>query len=149
LPTYDGGSPVLGFYLWMRYDDDQFDPDYTLVKDDEEDVTSLTYTSSSTHTEDKIKPGHYLFAIEARNWVGTGAKSVPLNLTIDYLSSPDLTIVNPEGTIAIEGAVTVTVSINAKNELGEAKTEYADDAYFLHVENVCFVTSNYRCDPDR
>lgn len=78
--------------------------------------------------------------------VGTSDTSAYLEVVIPYLSSPDLTDISGDGILQIYGAVTAQVLITAHNEAGELQTEFGDDVYFLHVENVCYVTDNYRCD---
>ena len=70
LPTFNGGSPVLGFFVHMKANDDT---EYTLVQDGGEDPTLLTFTTEVDHKGDPIVPRSYLFVVSARNWVGTGA----------------------------------------------------------------------------
>lgn len=62
----------------------------------------------------------YLFAVEARNWVGIGTKSSQFVLEIPYLADPNLSILYDEGiTEPIVGAVTATVTIDVLNQAGE------------------------------
>lgn len=93
-PTYDGGSPVLGFFLFMKANDDA---EYTLVQNGGEDPTLLTYSTETDHFGDPIVPRSYIFVVSARNWVGTGSVSVYLNVTIPYPSSPALTEISGNG----------------------------------------------------
>ena len=57
-------------------------------------------------------------------------------------------MIEGEGISSILGAVTTSVSITAYDEAGILNSQ-GGDIYFLHVENVCHVTDNYRCDQSR
>lgn len=108
LPTYDGGSPVLGFFIYMKAQDDD---DYVLVQDGGEDPTLLYFSIRTDHFGDLIVPRTYLIMVNARNWVGTGSDSVPLEIVIPYRSSPDLTDISGDGILTIQAAVTAQVTI--------------------------------------
>lgn len=72
-PTYDGGSPITGFQLYMMEDIDV--DGYTLIGDYINNPIQTTYTSNLDHFGQPLRPATYLFAVEAQNIVGIGAKS--------------------------------------------------------------------------
>jgi hypothetical protein len=85
LPTSDGGSPVLGFKLYMK---SQTDAQYTLVYDGGEDPNTFTYQTTTDASGNPLIPmTNYLFMLTARNIVGTSPSSNPLTVAIPYLLS--------------------------------------------------------------
>lgn len=56
LPTANGGSSVLGFFLYMKA---AADPDYTLVLDVGQNPTVKTYTTTKNALGGVITPGVY------------------------------------------------------------------------------------------
>ena len=113
LPVYDGGSPTLGFFVFMRLTDDIEDLDYTYVTNDDtgEDSTYLQYSTTGMldHRGVPIQPGDYLFTVVARNWVGNSTMSDALTVTITFLVDPSLTVLTKD--LSILGAVTSTVAV--------------------------------------
>jgi hypothetical protein len=87
-PETDGGSPVLGFQIWMKT---KTDTTYTLVQDGEENPTLLSFATTTDPTGNPIAPATYQFKVSARNWVGTSDLSEALSVTIPYRVSPDTT----------------------------------------------------------
>lgn len=84
----NGGSPVLGFKLYMK---SQNDAQYTLVYDGGEDPTKFTFQTTTDASGNPLIPlTNYLFTITARNIVGTSPSSNPLTVTIPYLLSASL-----------------------------------------------------------
>jgi hypothetical protein len=141
-PIFDGGSPVLGFQIWMKT---QTDSDYILVQDGEENPTLMSFATTTDHLGNPITPDTYLFKVSARNWVGTSDLSEALTVSVPYLISPEETQLSGDGLIQIFGSVTSTVTVLAYDE-AQIRKYTGGDVYFLHVDNVCFVTDNYRCD---
>ena len=144
LSPEDGGSPVLGFQLFMKSNDEA---DYTLIQDASEDPSQLHYQMTTDHTGGPISQGAvYELALVARNLVGTSGLSDPLSVEIPFRLSPENSILGPDGLSEITAAIATTVTVTA---FDEANTQGSSDsaAYFLHVENVCVVTDNFRCDP--
>jgi hypothetical protein len=113
----------------------------------EEDPTYLVYQNTTDHKGLPISPNDYQIAVSALNWVGEGQKSDPLSFTVPYLVSQSDTQISGSAIDdkKIEGAVLTTVYATAKDENSVSKS-IGGDKFFLHVENTCVVTDNYRCD---
>jgi hypothetical protein len=77
--------------------------------------------------------------------VGESEKSPILSFVVPYRTSPADTLLTGDGVVSIEGAVIAEVGVIAYDEDGVRKFQ-GGDLYFLHVEDLCFVTENYRCD---
>ena len=134
---------MLGFKLYMK---SQNDAQYTLVYDGGEDPTKFTYQTTTDASGNPLIPlTNYLFTLTARNIVGTSPSSNPLTVAIPYLLSASLSQISGPGISQIAGAVESSVSVLAFDDSGARKTT-GGALYFLHVENTCYVTTNYRCD---
>jgi hypothetical protein len=88
-------------------------PDFTLIADRPEDPNFKSYSNTTDHFGDLIRPGSYSFAVTARNWVGFGEYSKILTIVIPYLADPDLITLTYADTI--KSGVTTTVSIDVQN----------------------------------
>jgi len=88
----------------------------------------------------------YIFVLSAHNWVGESVLSEPLEVLLGYRVSPELTIFGSGGLAQIVASVPQQVVLTPFDESGE-RSYAGNDVFFLHVENVCFVTDNFRCDP--
>jgi len=143
LPVDNGGSSVLGFFLYMKASTDS---SYTLVLDAGENPTIKSFTTTKTALGAVITPDDYQFAVKSRNLVGTSTMSPDLIVTVPYVTSSSLSLISGDGLIGGRGGVTSTVSIQALDESGAAKTT-GGDFFFLHVEQLCQTSpGNYRCD---
>lgn len=56
-----------------------------------------------------------------------------------------MTDISGQGIVEMQGAIPASVTITAYEENGDPKTS-GGDLFFLHVEDLCYVTDNYRCD---
>jgi hypothetical protein len=104
---------------------------------------------------DEILQGTYTFKVQARNWVGNSPESSPYEVAVPWRTDQEKTLITIAGTTDVEGefqaveaAVVTTVSVTAYDESDALRTT-GGDFYFLHVENLCYVVENYRCDKSR
>ena len=70
---------------------------------------------------------------------------MPLTLPLAMKTSHALSVLSGAGIEQSLGAVTNSVHIQAVDETG-ANRSSGGDTFFLLVEQLCYVTDNYRCD---
>jgi len=84
-PTSNGGSSVLGYFLYMKA---QTDAQYTLIYNGAENPNDVTFETSTDQNGNPLIPlTNYLFVVSARNIVGTSPNSNALSVSIPYLLS--------------------------------------------------------------
>ena len=121
------------------------DAEFTLVYDGLEDPTVKTFSTTVDHNGNPLVATTYEMQVRARNIVGFGAFSESLELDIAMRTSHSLSIVSGDGIAQSFGAVTNSIHVQAYDEDGNPRTS-GGDLFFLHVEQLCYVTDNYRCD---
>lgn len=87
----------------------------------------------------------YLFKVRSRNIVDYGDYSVELTLSLTMKTSHALSVLSGGGIVESLGAVTNSVTVQAVDEDGNDRTE-GGDIFFLLVEQLCYITDNFRCD---
>lgn len=144
LPTDNGGSSVLGFFLYMKLVEES---SWTLIYDGGEDPATKMYTllNKVDHLGNPLVDRDYLFAVSSRNIVGTSPMSASLTLNVALRSSAALSTLSGAGIVSGRGAVLNTINLVARDENGSLRSA-GGDLIFLHVEQLCKVTDNYRCD---
>ena len=142
LPSNNGGSSVLGFRLYMKRD---IDVDYTIVYDGWEDPTVKSYQTIVDANGNPLVAASYMFQVEARNIVGYSAMSSALTTTLQMQTSNALSTISGFGITNMFGAVPNSVHVQAVGE-DSINRSSGGDIFFLRVEQLCYVTDNYRCD---
>lgn len=140
-PADDGGSAVLGYTVLMKR---VGEVSYETVYDGSEDPTTLQQSLTDFNGAILI-PGDYQIIVIANNWVGEGAQSSFLVVTLPYLTSAELTTVSGNGiTNDVEAAKPAEITLISYDTSGSRKP--GGDFYFVHVTDYCLVTDNFRCD---
>lgn len=142
LPGDNGGSSVLGFRLYMKRD---AEPDYTLVLDGWEDPTVKSYSTIVDAQGNPLVAASYMFRVKARNIVGYSELSTPLSTALTMQTSHSLSTVTGFGITSMLGAVPNSVTVQSVAE-DTTNRSSGGDILFLRVEQLCYVTDNYRCD---
>ena len=142
LPMDNGGSSVLGFQLEMKLDSEA---DYTLAYDGQEDPTVKTWSTTLDALGNTLVAATYTLRVRSRNIVGFSEYSDDLSVTLEMKTDHALGVISGAGIDSISGYVTTSVSVQAVDENGDNR-ESGGDVFFLHVEQLCYVTDNYRCD---
>lgn len=142
LPADNGGSSVLGFQLEMKRD---ADADFSLAYDGEEDPTVRTWSTTVDAQGNPLVAASYALRVRSRNIVGYSDYSPELVVTLEMKTSHMLSVVSGSGIEESFGFVTNSVHVQAVDEQGNDRTT-GGDFFFLHIEQLCYVTDNYRCD---
>ena len=135
---------MLGFYLYMKAEDDA--NDYTLVSDV---AVNEVFTTTTDVYGNPLVQGNYLFKVVSHNiastYLGNSPDSPVLTATLAMFTDAQLSVVSGQGIEVSYGASIAEVLVTCKDEDGAFKTS-GGDIIFLHIEQLCFVTDNFRCD---
>jgi len=158
-PTFPGGTPILGYKLYMKRSVEQWDLNRPYYEGKEDPVTRLLYITSYNGSA-LVQSETYHFMTKARNWVGWSENSATLELVIPYKVSPANSIITGNGLtptdINIDASVDAQITVLAKyidrNGVVKIKpippaAENYEDIFFLHVFDRCSQPlGNYFCE---
>lgn len=119
-PPYDGGTPILGYKLFMKRSIDvNFDLTKPYYNGFEDPVVRLL--NITQYNDLPLQPITYNFMTRSRNWVGWSPDSDVLSVTLPLKIDPVSTPVSGNGIISIEASVDAVVTLLSKDELGNNK----------------------------
>ena len=121
------------------------DVEYTMVLDALEDPTVKTFSTITDAIGNPLVATTYMFKVKARNIVGFGELSDALSVTLAMKTSNALSVITGQGIVESFGAVTNSITVQAVDEEGSNRVS-GGDVFFLYVEQLCYVTDNFRCD---
>jgi len=133
LPTYNGGSSVQGFLLYVKW---STAADYTLVWDGRENLSTKTYRlEKNDHLGNVMIPGSLEFAVSAKNWVGESPKSTILTVVLTQRTDAATAVLSGPGfgATGVLSAVAQYIDLQSKNADGTNQVA-GGQFFFLHVQ---------------
>jgi hypothetical protein len=152
-PLDDGGSPVLGYQVFMKKNSEAT---YTLVYDGKENPSTRQMVIT-TYLDQPLELVQYDLKIRAFNWVGESLDTKITFGVVPYIvTSADTSLLqssifelNPDGSLTgsatARAAVPATIALQSRDANGVDETT-GGRHIFLRLEEECEVTDNYRCD---
>ena len=111
-PLSDGGTAILGYYLYMKRGiDASFNLSAPIYNDYQDPTTRLQMVSS--YLGSPLLAIEYDFMTISRNWVGNSSNSVLLQVTLPLKISPTATPVNGNGMSIINASVDALIYLNS------------------------------------
>jgi hypothetical protein len=158
-PTDTGGTPILGYKLYMKRAIETWNLDSPYYEGKEDPVTRLMYITTYNGAP-LVQSETYQFMTKSRNWVGWSPNSPVFDVNIPYKVSPANCQVTGNGLTPsdtnIDASVDATITVLAKyidvNGLVQTKplpppAQNYEDIFFLHVLDRCAMPlGNYFCE---
>jgi hypothetical protein len=113
-PTFSGGTPILGYKLYMKRSVEEWDLNRPIYDGSEDPVTRLQYITTYNGSA-LVQSETYHFMTKSRNWVGWSDNSATFELLIPYKVSPADTLVTGNGLtpddIPIDASVDAQITV--------------------------------------
>ena len=135
-PPTDGGTPILGYKLYMKRSiDPAFDLSKPIYDGYQDPVVRMQYITS--YAGNPLQAITYNFMTRSRNWVGWSPDSLVLDVTLPLMVKPSSSVVGGDGVTLIDASVDATVTVLSIDQTGNPKNNPPLDIYFLHVMDRC------------
>lgn len=141
-PGSDGGSPVLGYKLFMKKNSDST---WVEVYDGQQNPTVRTF-SVTTFNSATLEVTSYDFYVMAKNWVGESDPSATVTYAVTIDTSPSNSQLSGDGSSGFEASVDASISVQAYDTSNTA-ISIGGDYWFITVTNQCAQVDAFYCEP--
>jgi len=147
-PASDGGTPILGYEVYMKNAADA----YSLIYDGSENPGGRQIEITSYNGVAFQQGDIYTFKVVANNWVGSSPDTGVQEIAVEIPSETDATqsVVSGTGTdesTPIKAYVAAEVIVRAIDSVG-LDVDNSGDIFSLHVSNLCTKGDNFECEVD-